>query len=72
MTHYVLEFEWRDAVNPQDDACRPLDAKDFEGAKLEAALFYAVAEFSGVAPTAYRILAAADREEVYRYPVLSS
>ncbi len=66
----MLQFEWRDAVNPLDDARRPLEASDIEDAKLEAALVYAMAEFEGVPPNAYRIIAA-DHEEVYRYPGVS-
>jgi hypothetical protein len=66
MARYAVHFEFEEPVEAQVEPRHDLEGETLEGAKLQAAILYAVAHF-GTQPAAYRIL----RDgwaEVYRYP----
>ena len=67
MGRYVVDFEWVEPPVVGERSRRLLDADDDHGAKLEAALMFAVGDFRGAAPVAYRVLEV-ERGEIYRYP----
>lgn len=67
MSAYSLQFDWAHGADPEDMASRPLKAASLDGAKLEAALMYALSEGTGSPPTAYRIVDA-ENAAVYEYP----
>jgi hypothetical protein len=67
MSQYSVRFEWRNALNNQDEPFRELGGDTFEDAKVDAALLYACEPFRGPPPSAYAILQNGVTE-VYRYP----
>jgi hypothetical protein len=69
MVQYAVHFEFDEPVEAHIEPHHDLDGDTLEGAKIEAAILYAMADF-GTPPAAYAILR--DEAEVYRYPEIGA
>jgi hypothetical protein len=67
MSKYSAYHEWQNAIDEDQEPMRELNADNFEDAKIEAALLFALDPFKGTPPTGY-VIRQNGRTEVYRYP----